>query len=892
MKDPDKGGWQDKHWEYRYNGFGELTWQKDAKDQQVANEYDQLGRQVYRVDYDASGDVEASAIWVYQNDSDLPDEKEICEDNALKDRVPSGALCGVADGESGYTQAPGYDRFGRQIMLVTNLDSTEEHWTRTSYDEYGRVLQQFDASGDGNWNGSVTENRYNQYGYLERVVDGEDINLASAATYYTVLAMDERGNVTESRQGNGVVTTRQYDPATGRLEYQSASLLGVTQIQDLTYQWDNLGNLDYRHDKSGGKDLFEDFDYDALNRLKSAQVNGREAQTLNYNGFGNITYKSDVGYYHYSGEDECTASAGPHALCATSDADTREVTATYEYDANGNMTSDSSGRSLRYSTFDKPLEISKDGHTTEFAYGVDRSRYLRVDTDSNGNRTETRYIGNVEKITRSDGSSEVKRYLPGGAVVTIADGEQNTRYLHKDHLGSVDVITDASGSVMQSMSFDAWGQRRNAQGWEALISSELTGFDSSITTRGYTGHEMLDQVGLIHMNGRIYDARLGRFLQADPFVQAASDTQMYNRYSYVRNNPLNATDPSGYFVFTLAAMAYVAAAEGLKWYVVGMIMGAAGFLDAVSQGASFKDALKAGVIQGISAAAFAGIGQASGDVLGMDFGSLPVKVAASGVVGGISSVLQGGKFGHGFASASIGALVGASRGLKLQSGQTWANFGRAAARITIAGSISRATGGKFGNGAAFAAFSVAIEAASLKPEIRPGFASTPAEKIDPIKERENIQYAYDNAEKLGIDVPEGHEWDYSDKFAVGKMDSQGRVIKGSIREIQSLDEMVAGEQHFGALTYVQENSTMYYRGSGTAAYIETTTISAQGQTTVARYISGVEHAILSVGHEVSHARGVYSEVKANSYGERAVNKFRATNISSPPALPPTNWRSL
>ncbi|MFC3122512.1 RHS repeat domain-containing protein [Agaribacter flavus] len=49
------------------------------------------------------------------------------------------------------------------------------------------------------------------------------------------------------------------------------------------------------------------------------------------------------------------------------------------------------------------------------------------------------------------------------------------------------------------------------------------------------------------MNGRIYDPTLGRFLQADPFIQALSNSQNYNRYSYVLNNPMSYTDPSGYF---------------------------------------------------------------------------------------------------------------------------------------------------------------------------------------------------------------------------------------------------------------------------------------------------------------------------------------------------------
>ncbi len=58
---------------------------------------------------------------------------------------------------------------------------------------------------------------------------------------------------------------------------------------------------------------------------------------------------------------------------------------------------------------------------------------------------------------------------------------------------------------------------------------------------------MLDDLGLVHMNGRIYDPLLGRMLSADTFVQDAGDLQAYNRYSYVRNNPTSLNDPSGHF---------------------------------------------------------------------------------------------------------------------------------------------------------------------------------------------------------------------------------------------------------------------------------------------------------------------------------------------------------
>jgi len=66
----------------------------------------------------------------------------------------------------------------------------------------------------------------------------------------------------------------------------------------------------------------------------------------------------------------------------------------------------------------------------------------------------------------------------------------------------------------------------------------------AITPRGFTGHEHVDTAGIVHMNGRIYDPELGRFLQADPFVE---DSTTLNRYTYVHNNPLAYTDPSGYF---------------------------------------------------------------------------------------------------------------------------------------------------------------------------------------------------------------------------------------------------------------------------------------------------------------------------------------------------------
>jgi len=90
-------------------------------------------------------------------------------------------------------------------------------------------------------------------------------------------------------------------------------------------------------------------------------------------------------------------------------------------------------------------------------------------------------------------------------------------------------------------SLQTWNQwdLNDQSNWQSWAMAML-----SITPRGYTGHEHLDDFGLIHMNGRIYDPILARFLQADPFME---DTGTLNRYTYVHNNPLAFTDPSGYF---------------------------------------------------------------------------------------------------------------------------------------------------------------------------------------------------------------------------------------------------------------------------------------------------------------------------------------------------------
>ena len=122
----------------------------------------------------------------------------------------------------------------------------------------------------------------------------------------------------------------------------------------------------------------------------------------------------------------------------------------------------------------------------------------------------------------------------------------DTHYLHQDHLDSVVMITDSHGHVVEKNHYDAFGKKR-----PAIIDTTSKPFFAAgflpITDRSFTGHRYLPEQELIHMKGRVYDPIFGRFLSLDPHIQSPLNSQSLNRYSYVLNNPLSLTDPSGYF---------------------------------------------------------------------------------------------------------------------------------------------------------------------------------------------------------------------------------------------------------------------------------------------------------------------------------------------------------
>ncbi len=106
-------------------------------------------------------------------------------------------------------------------------------------------------------------------------------------------------------------------------------------------------------------------------------------------------------------------------------------------------------------------------------------------------------------------------------------------------------VTDGSGTLLLRESFGSFGARRGSAWTGAPTSGDYAAI-ANATRRGYTDHTELDNIALVHMNGRVYDPLIGRFLSADPNVDGEDNTQGWNRFSYVQNRPLSQWDPSGF----------------------------------------------------------------------------------------------------------------------------------------------------------------------------------------------------------------------------------------------------------------------------------------------------------------------------------------------------------
>ncbi len=838
MIDPDKGSWS-----YVYNAFGELVSQTSNGLQLGISTYDMAGRKFRETVAIGHDGKPLTRCWYFGNKDQIA-QRAVGKLVEVRQYESADVNCANPGSLSAaYSERYSYDRLGRPQGTTTAAEGkTFSH--STSYDASGRVSSQTYPEG------FVVTQSYTTIGALEKITDS-----TNKRTLRTINSVNAAGQVLTETLAAGVSRINDYAPETGYLNNINISQSGKN-YHNLSYKHDKLGNVTERNQSFNGNAIYaaETFGYDSNNRLISRdlklanQLGGATnfklgKQSYSYDNFGNLTAKDGRCYVYDPAKRNRLQAVKTGASCSGTNY------RSYQYDSRGNVESDGA-RTLDYTSFDKPYFIERGSNQSSFKYGPDEQRYWRQDDVKEVNRSTnqpyseaTRYttwqLPGYERVERrAHGNGErpalvEHKYSVGGAVISRTVQADNshtwrTHILHSDNQGSVISITDGdNGALVQQFIYDPWGHQSEISSDRTLTAGLARG---EVTQRGYTGHEMLKGVELIHMNGRVYDAEIGRFLQADPFIQTPNNAQNYNRYSYVLNNPMSYTDPSGYFLKKLVksvkkAVRSVIRALGpeVSSILVGIgsffcgpvfapLCAAAGSYEvARAFGASPSGALRAGAIAGASAYAFQQIGNyysgASGanaggygamgrpDLASASFtnfggnyltaGQIAGQITAHAVVGGVTAVASGGKFGHGFVAAGFAKGIGTPI-YDMTGGNAAAGF---MATVVVGGTVSELSGGKFANGAKTAAFLYLLSAASKyyedavgrKANPLPGENGAPSDYSFDSKTGQQFSDTW-NQNVIGLNEPLNGAW-----YAPSNFFKQGGILSRALNLLPTVN---------------------------------------------------------------------------------------------------------
>lgn len=573
---------------------------------------------------------------------------------------------------------------------------------------------------------------YDDYGHLVDVTR-LDSNGNPQYNYWYAQQANARGEITQEAMqvsadnaNTSISISRAYDEATGLVTCINAAespalgtcnsgLTGSGVIQSDGYQWDMYGNLQNRGSAITG--LNETLGYDNDSRLNSitTQLNGATVVTdapsykdQSSGTPGDIAARNGATYSYPN-----PGLPLPHAVSSIKLPN--GTTRNFAYDADGNLLSESGdvNRILTWYSYNKPATIGSGAVSEAFSYGPDHDRYQRVDHQSNGDVVTTMYVGGVFEAQSDSlsGTTTYRNYIMAGTEVVAVDSFQGTagnaasetvNYYFHDHLGEVEAVSNNAGQQVVQYSYDAWGKARPASGSSAFVTPVWGTCNPSLAGRhaGYGTHENIDDECVVHMEGRVYDPEMGRFLSADPTMQDPISTQGYDRYGYIQDNPLSGIDPDGYHFHDIAPYAEaVLYSTGNSYCIAAAVAIAA--VDGYQEG---------GLGMGLRTAGFS-VGEAyamnyiGGKFPGADSittGQIVEKALIEATVGGLFTVAGGGRFGDGF----LGGFAGSIGGNFIDPGDgTFASNMRAVVEAYIVGgTAAKLGGGNFANGGQTAAF--------------------------------------------------------------------------------------------------------------------------------------------------------------------------------------------
>ena len=457
---------------YTYDAVNNLLSKTDRKGQTINYTYDFLNRLTSKA-YPNS----TAVNYTYDLDSRLTQVAD-----------PSG------------TYSFGYDNLGRLIGSSTQYSFLGGQTLTNAYT--------YDANSNRlsltNPQGGVTTYSYDSLNRMTGITD------FAGRTFG--FSYDQLGRRTSLTRPNGVNTTYSYDPLSRLLSVLHQA--GSTVLDGVAYTYDAAGN---RTSKTYlPSNTTYTYSYDPIYELTQATLasTGAASEKYTYDAVGNRTYQPGVPYT-YNSSNEMLKREG----------------AVYTYDANGNTLSNTNGSGTTSYTWDfenrlASLTVPGTG-TVSHQYDPFGRRILK---SSPSGTTIYVYDGdNIIEELNADGSLG-ERYTYGPRVDEPLVGQRQPKifYYEADGLGSVTSLTDPTGAVAATYTYDSFG-----------FMTASTG--SATNWFRYTGRQFDSTGGIYYYRARYYDPMSGRFLSEDSIRFTAG----VNFYGYVRGDPVNLSDPRG-----------------------------------------------------------------------------------------------------------------------------------------------------------------------------------------------------------------------------------------------------------------------------------------------------------------------------------------------------------
>ena len=528
--DPDSGMWS-----YTYDANSNIKTQTDPSGDVTAITYDNLNRQTQST---VNGGLRGR--WWYDPTGNLGVIRDM---RHYKPRDAAGADLGTV------YQQTFYDTWGRMTQertLVPQPDGNSQNLFRfrtvyTLRDDGQPATVHHPSS---NW---YAYGYKVNYGYNTRTGAAETLAEQSGSGGETIVSdvsWNQAGQVTELALGAGGADgykSWEYNPNTLRLmRNRAGSTSGGHNWFYNSFFNDANGNILRIYDlHNGGQRLCST--YDKLDRLLTSYTDqqncdghtaygqGQYNDTYTYSPGGNINSKTGTGAGTHNGTYTYGDANHKHAVTATSDG------ATFAYNADGDMiTRNLVGQpvqTLEWNEDRRLAKVTQSGSVeAEFIYGLDDSRVRRKTGD-----IYTYYHADGTEYTwdnaTNTGHFTYYHQIAGQTVAYTTSNDSKTTWMFNDHITSTSVTRDDTGA-MSTQRYTPWGEIRT---------------DGSLTTdHTYTGQIADQTTGLAFYNARYYDPVVGRFLSPDTIVPSGANGQDYNRYAYVRNNPVRFNDPTGH----------------------------------------------------------------------------------------------------------------------------------------------------------------------------------------------------------------------------------------------------------------------------------------------------------------------------------------------------------